>query len=102
MKTYKKKLTKVVDQILCDCCGESCTKEFPTTLPSFDHEYATIEATWGYLSNQDGTQYNIEICENCFNEILELIKNKRKQILGVFKYPHNSDPLNGKNYFPVN
>ena len=101
MKTYKKKLTKVVDQILCDCCGQSCTKEFPTTKPSFDHEYASIEATWGYLSNQDGIQYDIQICEHCFNEVLQCMKKIRKRILGSLKYPHNTDSLEGKNYFPL-
>lgn len=101
MKTYKKKTVKTVDKILCDCCGESCTKEVPTTKSSFDHEYATIEATWGYFSNQDGTQYSIEICENCFNEVLEFVKKKRKQVLGPFKYPYDQDPLEGKNYFPA-
>lgn len=100
MKTYKKKLTKVIDQILCDCCGDSCTKEVPTIKPSFDHEYATIEATWGYFSNQDGTQYSIEICENCFNEVLDFLKKKRKQILGPLKYPYDQDVLEGKSYFP--
>ena len=101
MKTYKKKLTKVVDQILCDCCGQSCTKEFPTTKPSFDHEYASIEATWGYLSNQDGTVYDIQICESCFNEVLQYMKQIRKRILGSLKYPHNIDNLEGKSYFPL-
>ena len=99
MKIYKKKTVKVIDQILCDCCGESCTKEFPTTKPSFDHEYASIEATWGYLSKQDGTVYDIQICEHCFNEVLQCMKKIRKRILGSLKYPHNTDSLEGKNYF---
>lgn len=99
MKTYKKKLTKVIDQILCDCCGDSCTKEVPTIKPSFDHEYATIEATWGYFSNQDGTQYSIEICENCFNEVLDFLKKKRQKTLGCFDYPN--DPLSGFSYMPI-
>jgi len=99
MKTYKKKLTNVIDKILCDCCGQSCTKEIATIKPSFDHEYATIEATWGYFSNQDGLQYDIQICENCFNEVVTLLKNKRKTTLGPFQYPYDKDPLEGNNYF---
>lgn len=100
MKTYKKKLTKVVDQILCDCCGQSCTKEVPTIKPSFDHEYATIKATWGYFSKQDGNQFDIEICEHCFNEVIDFLKKKRKTILGPLNYPYDYDPLEGKSYFP--
>lgn len=93
MKTYKKKLTKVVDQILCDCCGTSCTKQC-------DHEYAELSATWGYDSHQDGMQYDIQICEHCFNEVLECMKKIRKRILGPFKYPYETDALNGRSYFP--
>lgn len=91
MKTYKKKITKVIDEIICDCCGQSCTKQI-------DHEYATIEATWGYNSHQDGTQYNIEICEHCFNEVLAFMKKIRIRILGPYNYPYEYDPLNGKSY----
>ena len=92
MKTYKKKLTKVVDQILCDCCGTSCTKQC-------DHEYAELSATWGYCSNQDGTQYDIQICETCFNEVIDFLKKKRKRILGAFEYPYKQDPLEGKSCY---
>ena len=81
MRTYKTEPKKVVDEILCDCCGKSCT----ITEPVIEHEYASIEAIWGYFSNQDGNQYNLDICEDCFNEVLELIKNKRKRILGPCK-----------------
>jgi hypothetical protein len=101
MKTYKKKLTKVVNEILCDCCGQSCTKEVPTIKPSFDHEYAELTATWGYFSQQDGQQFDIQLCESCFNEVLDFIKNKRRRVLGCFKYPYDKDPLEGSCYFPV-
>lgn len=96
MKTYKKKLQKVVDEVYCDACGENCTIEEPCK----EYEFATIEANWGYFSNQDGSYYNIDICENCFNETIKFLKNKRKQVLGPVKYPHKEDPLEGKSYFP--
>jgi hypothetical protein len=94
MKTYKEEVRKVVDEILCDCCGESCT----VTEPVVEHEYAELIATWGYFSDQDGSQYNIDLCENCFNDVLSFIKNSRKKILGPFKYPYDTDPLQGKSY----
>ena len=93
MKTYKKKLTKVVDQILCDCCGQSCSNEY-------DHEFATIEAKWGYWAKQDGTVYDIQICETCFTEVLNFIKDKRRKVLEPFSFPHEKDPLEGRCYFP--
>ena len=95
MKTYKKKTVKAVDKIYCDCCGQDCT----ITEPVDEHEYGELTATWGYCSNQDGTQYDIQLCETCFNEVIEFLKKKRKKTLGPFKYPHKNDPLDGKSYF---
>lgn len=97
MKTYKKKTVKSVDKIYCDCCGQDCT----ITEPVHEHEYAELSATWGYFSQQDGQQFDIQLCETCFNEVLDFIKKKRKRVLGCFKYPHDKDPLEGSCYFPV-
>ena len=96
MRTYKTKPKKVVDEILCDVCGASCT----ITEPVDEHEYAELSATWGYFSNQDGKQFNIDLCEKCFNNVLFYIKNSRREILGPCKYPYENDPLEGSCYFP--
>lgn len=96
MKTFTQTTVKILDRIYCDSCGECCTKDIDTI--NGEHEYAVIEATWGYLSKRDRTQYNIELCENCFGEVIDFLKKKRKRILGPFKYPHNNDPLEGKEY----
>ena len=90
MKTYKKKLTKVIDQILCDCCGQSTTN-----IEQIGPDYATLESCWGYGSPNDGVKYDIQLCENCFYDILKTIRQKRQKTLGIFKYPHDVDPLNG-------
>lgn len=86
-------MKKITDRIYCDCCDECCT----ITDPVHEHEYATIDATWGYFSNQDGTYYEIELCENCFNEVIGLLKEKRRKI----GKPIKSDALEGKSYFPL-
>lgn len=96
MKTHKKKMVKTVDKIYCDSCGKDCT----ITCPVDEYEYASIEATWGYFSNQDGLQFDIQICEKCFDEVIDFLKKKRTTILGPFNYPHKDDPLEGKSYFP--
>lgn len=94
MKLYAEKTIQAIDSIYCDACGKSCT----ITEPVHEHEYATIESTWGYFSNQDGTQYDIQICESCFNEVIDFLKKKRKRILGPFTYPYDVDPLKGQSY----
>lgn len=94
MKTYKKKTVKVLDKIHCDCCGQS------TDTMNMGPSWASLEATWGYGCKYDGMEYNIDLCENCFVDVLDFIKDKRQKVLGPFKYPHEYDPLNGKSYMP--
>jgi len=94
MKTYKEEIRKAIDKIYCDCCGENCSKHI-------DHEYAELSAAWGYCSKQDGNQYDIELCENCFLDVLNFIKDKRQKVLGPFNFPHEKDPLEGERYFPL-
>ena len=88
MKTYKQEYKKVEDKVYCDMCGLCCTDD------NFGDEYATLEASWGYNSLKDGTKYDIQLCEQCFDETLQFLKNRRKQYLGIFKYPYEHDPLN--------
>lgn len=83
MKTYKKKTIKTVDKILCDVCGNNTTDDYDT------HENATIEAVWGYHSSQDGTSYEIHLCETCFTDIINYLKRH-----GVF----NAKAFEGKKY----
>ena len=93
MKTHKEEIRKVIDNVICDCCGQS------TDTMNMGPSWATLEATWGYGSKHDGTEYNIDLCENCFTEVIDFIKKKRKIILGPFNHPYNHDPLTGKSYF---
>lgn len=92
MKTYYEKTIKTVDQVYCDGCGNNCSKE------QLDHQYAVLEAVWGYGSSYDGTKYDIQLCEHCFTNIIDFIKQKRKRILGPFVYPYENDPLGGESY----
>lgn len=93
MKTFKEQLKRVVDDVCCDACGKSTTIN-----TNIGPDYATLESCWGYGSEKDGTKYNIELCETCFSEVLSFIKEKRRQVLGPFKYPHDVDPLEGIEY----
>lgn len=93
MKTFKEQLRKVVDDVHCDVCGKSTTVN-----TNIGPDYATLESYWGYGSKHDGSKYDIELCETCFFEVLDFIKQKRKEILGPFNYPYSKDPLEGNKY----
>lgn len=88
MKTYKKTIVKKINEIFCDVCGKSCTKD------QLGHEYSVLEANWGYSSNQDGKAYEIHLCENCFTITISFLRNQRS----MYKEIPMNDPFNGKNW----
>lgn len=92
MKTYKQVVKKEIDDVICDCCGQSANTM------DMGPSWAELNATWGYGCKDDGMNYDIDICENCFIDVLDFIKEKRRKILGPLKYPYDYDPLEGKNY----
>lgn len=93
MKTFIEKTIKTIHDVHCDSCGKSTTN-YKQVGPDF----ATLESCWGYGSINDGRKYSIDLCETCFFEVLNFIKDKRKKILGPFNYPYDNDPLNGTEY----
>jgi hypothetical protein len=44
--------------------------------------WAELSCYVGYGSIHDGYQYNIDICENCFSDVLNLSNNKEKKFWG--------------------
>jgi len=76
--------------VSCDICGKSTTN-----YPDVGPDYATLESYWGYGSSNDGSKYEIHICQNCFDETLDFLKQKRKSVLGPFSHPFEPDPLEG-------
>jgi hypothetical protein len=90
MREFKEEIRKVLSDVSCDICGKSTTN-YKEVGPDF----ATLESYWGYGSTNDGSKYEIHICESCFDETLEFLKQKRKSVLGPFSYPFENDPLDG-------
>lgn len=92
MKTYKKVTKKIEDNVYCDVCAKNCTDDYTS-------EYATLEAMWGYRSSRDGTKFDIQICENCFGDILGWMERKRREYMGCCLHLNEEDPLCGQSYF---
>jgi hypothetical protein len=93
MRTFKEKTIQVVDDVNCDACGKSTTN-----YADVGPDYATLESCWGYGSDNDGSKYHIDLCESCFFEVLNFIREKRRKVLGPFNYPYDQDPLDGIEY----
>ncbi len=72
MKTMKKSTVYVetVATVTCNMCGE----EIKVNQFGYFDEYVTIEKTWGYGSRYDGETHSIDLCENCYTEMLKKLK----------------------------
>jgi hypothetical protein len=90
MREFKEEIRKVLSDVSCDICGKSTTN-----YPDVGPDYATLESYWGYGSQKDGSKYEVHLCESCFNDVIDLLKETRKRILGPFSYPYEIDPLDG-------
>jgi hypothetical protein len=95
MRRYIEKTVQIksVEAIQCDMCGKDC--EGAEDL--FGINYATLDVEWGYGSKSDGSKYEIHLCEKCFYNVLEYVRDERKNILGSSEYPYDNDPLYGEN-----
>jgi len=71
MKKYKKVEKDQLFDIVCDVCGKRCRNECSDAVDDAGLvEYATLEAFWGYCSNnKDGERYTCEMCEGCFERV---------------------------------
>ena len=85
MRTTKQELRTVTDKVYCDGCNVCCSTS------NFGHDYAELDAYWGYNTTLDGAKYDIQLCENCFKDVIQLLQNKRK----VWAKNDGNNPLYG-------
>lgn len=68
---------RMSEKMMCDICGGPCFHQCDKDDPdSISHEFATIEAHWGYYSNKDLFHDKTHVCEKCYDEIMEYIVKK--------------------------
>lgn len=54
-------------KIFCNRCSkEICIEEYIEKA-----DYLKIEKNWGYFSNKDGICHKMNICEDCYDKIIE-------------------------------
>ncbi|NCC15497.1 MAG: hypothetical protein EOM28_03995 [Clostridia bacterium] len=64
--------THTLTKVVCNCCG----KEIPLVREGIWEEYFHGEKSWGYLSKQDGRQDSFDLCQECYEKMLETFKIK--------------------------
>jgi hypothetical protein len=60
----------ILKTITCNCCGEDIRMNTTEVLDDFVH----IHKQWGYLSPYDGENHNIDLCNNCYSNIIKTFK----------------------------
>ena len=63
-------LGDVTEKIICNCCG----REIEKNSHGYFEDYIHIEKTWGYTSQNDGENTNVDICENCWRNFEKSFK----------------------------
>lgn len=68
----------VVDDIICNCCGQPIKKhafDVDTTKP-FDipDDYLEINKEWGYFSDYDYENHKAHICQTCYKKWIDSFK----------------------------
>lgn len=60
----------VLSKVICNGCG----REIPLERADYFHG----EKTWGYFSEKDGRQDSFDLCEECYDKMMETFKIKGK------------------------
>lgn len=55
------------DKVFCNRCG----KELQVRDGIIQEGIFNIEYLWGYFSNRDGEIHKFDLCEKCYNEMVE-------------------------------
>lgn len=67
MKKYYQNGESVLTEVICNCCG----KKIVVNKGIAAEDYISVEKMWGYFSNRDGEYHNWELCEQCYDRIVE-------------------------------
>jgi hypothetical protein len=73
MNVYGEELREVVTDVICDICGKSCK----TTM---DFEFGILHSDWGFDSKKDGEHHLCQMCEDCYNEVVDFILSRGGKI----------------------
>lgn len=75
MKKTALKTIEVIDDVTCDICNKSCKDHIDNM------ESASLTAYWGYSSKKDGQNYDLDICESCFDKTLEFLVKLKGSVI---------------------
>ncbi len=67
MKKYR---GNEIETVFCNCCGKKILAEHGVVKEGV----FMAEVQWGYFSEKDGEQHNFDMCEVCYDTMVEKFK----------------------------
>jgi len=67
MRQYKIQETKEVVKIICN----KCRKEILVDNGMLKEDVLSVEKRWGYFSDKDNEVHQFDLCEECYDSIVE-------------------------------
>ncbi len=66
MRFYKDKEKKVLEKVLCNCCG----KELAMTGNHVAEGVLHVCKEWGFFSKKDLVCHEFDVCESCYDKMI--------------------------------
>lgn len=72
MKIFKTVSVKKeeIDEVICNMCGDKIEKDATGNFA----DYLQVYKKWGYYSNHDGEEHSFDLCEKCYNNMVNKFK----------------------------
>lgn len=67
MRIYTINMEKKIELVKCNKCG----KEIFTENGIIKEGAFFAETLWGYFSNKDGEKHSFDLCEKCYDELVD-------------------------------
>ena len=67
MRKYQRGRDKKLTEIVCNCCG----RKLALSDCILTEAVCRIEVEWGYFSEKDGEIHCLDICEECYDKLIQ-------------------------------
>ncbi len=66
MRFYKDKEKKMLEKVLCNCCG----RELQMTGRHVAEGVLHVSKDWGFFSEKDLVRHEFDMCESCYDKMI--------------------------------
>ena len=66
MRFYKDKEKKILEKVLCNCCG----RELSMTGRHVAEGVLHVRKDWGFFSEKDLVRHEFDVCEQCYDKMI--------------------------------